>query len=92
MSNVIDGPTPHRVPSKTPFDRIPECACDPGSGMSRAEMLARIAELEAQIAEIHASTRRMSFREEWYLEGLRNPPGDYVLMRIGPVTSDEVPF
>lgn len=52
----------------------------------------RIAELEAQIAEIHASTRRMSFRDEWYLEGVRNPPGDYVLMRIGPVTSEDVPF
>ncbi len=52
----------------------------------------RIAELEAQLSEIHASTRRMSFENEWYLDGLRNPPGDYVLMRVGPVTSDETPF
>jgi hypothetical protein len=57
-----------------------------------ADANTRIAALEAQIAEIHASTRRMSFREEWYLDGLRNPPGDYVLMRVGPVTSEEVAF
>ncbi len=52
----------------------------------------RIAELEKTLSDIHASTRRMSFTNEWYLEGLRNPPGDYVLMRLGPVTSDETPF
>lgn len=52
----------------------------------------RIAELEARLAEIFSSARRMSFENEWYLEGLRNPPGDYVLMRVGPVTSDETPF
>lgn len=52
----------------------------------------RIKELETQLADIHASTRRMSFQQEWYLNGLRNPPGDYVLMRVGPVTTDDLPF
>jgi hypothetical protein len=52
----------------------------------------RLAEIEAELAEIKASTRRMSFENEWYLEGLRNPPGDYVLMRVGPATPDETPF
>lgn len=36
--------------------------------------------------------QRLSFSQEWYLDGLRHPPGDYVLMRVGPVTSDDVPF
>lgn len=55
-------------------------------------LVARIAELERQLSEIHASTRRMSFAHEWYIEGVRTPPGEYVLTRVGPVTSDEPTF
>lgn len=53
---------------------------------------ARISELEATIAEMHASTRRYSFDCEWYLQGVRHNPGEYVLMRVGPATKDEHPF
>lgn len=52
----------------------------------------RVAELERQLSEIHASARRMSFAHEWYIEGVRTPPGDYVLMRLGPASSDEPVF
>ena len=52
---------------------------------------ARIADLESQIARIHTSTRRMTFAHEWYLEGLRHGPGEYVLMRIGPARGDDGP-
>lgn len=52
----------------------------------------RIAELEEQLAKIHASADRRSFAIEWYFGGVRMRPGDYVLMRVGPVTSDETPF
>lgn len=51
----------------------------------------RIAELEAQIAEIHASAKRMTFANEWYVEGVRHRPGVYVLMRVGPVPDDHEP-
>lgn len=46
---------------------------------------ARIAELEKTLSEIHASVRRVTFTAEWYLDGLRHEPGDYVIMRVGPV-------
>lgn len=51
----------------------------------------RIAELEAQIAEIHASAKRMTFASEWHVEGVRHGPGVYVLMRVGPVPDDYEP-
>ena len=51
-----------------------------------------VRDMALALSDIHESARRMSFQNEWYLEGLRNPPGDYVLMRLGPVTSDEIPF
>jgi hypothetical protein len=53
----------------------------------------RITELEAQIADIHASQRRLTFTVETYLQGLRYAPGEYVLMRIGDVPDKgEPPF
>lgn len=50
-----------------------------------AKQIRRIAELEATLSEIHASTRRTTQTHEWYLDGLRHPPGVYVIMRVGPV-------
>lgn len=52
----------------------------------------RIAQLEAELSNIQASTRRYSFDAEWYLQGVRHDPGDYVIMRIGPAKQDENPF
>ncbi len=49
------------------------------------KLTALVAKLEAALSEIHASTRRLTFDHEWYLEGLRHGPGVYVLMRVGPV-------
>lgn len=79
--------------------------CAPGSCVSRNDYYAvldrrdqvesvlrnRIAELEATIAEMRAPTRH-SFDCEWYLQGVRHNPGEYVLMRVGPATKDEQPF
>lgn len=52
----------------------------------------RIAELEATLSDIYASTRRYSFDSEWCLQGVRHDPGDYVVMRVGPATKTEHPF
>ena len=53
---------------------------------------ARIVELEATLSAIHATTRRHSFDSEWFLQGVRHDPGDYVVMRVGPATKSEHPF
>lgn len=39
MSNVSDGPKPHRVPVNQPFERLPQHAADPGFGPVTAEQL-----------------------------------------------------
>ena len=43
----------------------------------------RIAELEAALAAIHATSRRVTHHHEWYLDGVRQSPGVYVVMRDG---------
>lgn len=43
----------------------------------------RIAELEAALAAIHATSRRVTHEFEWYLDGVRQSPGTYVVMRVG---------
>lgn len=58
------------------------------AGMARDELIKRIVELEAEISVVHGATRRHSFDCEWYLQGVRHDPGDYVLMRVGPATTD----
>ena len=70
-----------------------DCADCNNSGFKNAERrsAARIAELDAQIAEIHSSARRMTFRSEWYIDGVRNPPGEFVIMRVGPVKDGDEP-
>lgn len=52
MGEVVDGPTPYRVEVNQPFDRLPQCACDPGTGLTHAQQKVRIAELEAVLREI----------------------------------------
>ena len=62
-------------------------------GLNGSEADARIIAAEKLTqTEQHGAERRMSFAHEWYIEGVRTPPGEYVLMRIGPVTSDEPIF
>lgn len=56
------------------------------------ELRKRIAELEAALADIHSTARRHSFACEWFLQGVRHDPGDYVLMRVGPATKTEHQF
>lgn len=58
------------------------------AGEATTELIAarkRIAELEAALSEIHSTARRTTQTHEWYLDGLRYPPGEYVIMRVGPV-------
>ena len=43
----------------------------------------RIAELETALAAIHATSRRVTHHHEWYLDGVRQSPGAYVVMRVG---------
>ena len=73
-----------------------EAAFEAGKSVGRLDLddwaKKRIADLEAALAEIHSSATRGGFAVEWYFGGVRTPPGDYVLMRVGPVTSDETPF
>lgn len=53
----------------------------------------RIAELEAALAEIHATARRVTHHHEWYLDGVRQTPGEYVIMRVGDApVMQEPPF
>lgn len=49
MGELVDGPKPHRVPVNQPFERLPQCGCDSGGGITFQEQAARIAELEAAL-------------------------------------------
>lgn len=67
--------------------------CDENGKRVIAEKNARIAELEAALAEIHGTSRRVTHLHEWYLDGVRQPPGEYVIMRVGNATgAAETPF
>ena len=61
------------------------------SYMEAEQTAERIAELETQLSEIHSTDRRTTQTHEWYLDGLRYPPGEYVIMRVGPVPDDYEP-
>lgn len=57
----------------------------------QSEMLAmgaRIAELEAQVSEIHNSSRRVQIDYEMIIYGVRVEPGQYVMMRVGDACFD----
>jgi len=49
MGKIVSGPEPHRVPVTGPFERVPQCGCDTGTGMTFREQAIRIAELEAAL-------------------------------------------
>jgi hypothetical protein len=51
MGEIVDGPTPHRVTVSQPFERLPQCGCDSGAGLTFREQAQRIAELEAMCRE-----------------------------------------
>lgn len=57
-------------------------ACDAYAGEVKT-LARRIAELEAALAAIHATSRRVTHHHEWYLDGVRQSPGEYVVMRVG---------
>jgi hypothetical protein len=64
-------------------------------GLTRAKFVAmqeRIAELERLVSEMHSTSHRVSFTAETIIGGVRYEPGDYVLMRIGPVTHEDPAF
>ncbi len=76
--------------------RIKDLEAENAALLSEAQHIAgylrRVAELEGALEKIHASADRRSFAVEWYFGGVRMRPGDYVLMRVGPVTNEETPF
>lgn len=53
----------------------------------------RIVELEAALSAIHSTSRRVTHHHEWYIDGVRQSPGEYVVMRVGNApNSEESPF
>ena len=59
----------------------------------RSDALLRITKLEAALAAIHATSRRVTHESEWYLDGVRQSPGTYVVMRVGDAPgAPEQPF
>ncbi len=56
MGYIVDGPKPHRVPVNVPFERLPQCGCDSGSGPTFTELKERVAELEAALSKIYRET------------------------------------
>ena len=53
----------------------------------------RIAELEAALSAIHSTSRRVTHHHEWYIDGVRQSPGVYVVMRVGDAPdAPETPF
>jgi hypothetical protein len=53
-----------------------------------ADTRRRVANLEKLVSDIHSTGRRVTMTSEAYIGGLRFDPGDYMIMRIGPVSDD----
>lgn len=53
----------------------------------------KIEHMEAVLADIHATSRRVTHHHEWYIDGVRQSPGVYVVMRVGDAPdAPETPF
>ena len=55
--NILKGPTPYRVPVNQPFQRLPQCGCDSGSGPTFVEQAKHISELEAALRALCVAVR-----------------------------------
>ena len=81
MGKIVSGPEPHRVPVTGPFERVPQCGCDTGTGMTFREQAIRIAELEAALREACESLVGMGLDQRlgrWRaaLSGAAQPRGE----------------
>ncbi len=63
------------------------------SNNTECALTKHIAELEAALDEIHTTPYRVTHLHEWYFDGVRQPPGEYIIMRVGNAPkADETPF
>ncbi len=56
---------------------------DPVTAAELERQARRIAEIEAALSSIHATSLRVTHHHEWYIDGVRQSPGVYVVMRVG---------
>lgn len=88
----------HDQMAHTSFAEWTEGVCGDGAAILRdghpvqiSELLDLLNTMERVRADREATTR-FSFDVEFYIQGIRMNPGDYILTRTGPPTIDDQPF